>query len=72
MFDLVFEGISYFSPNELFELDTSNAVMSATLFSDLNDPNNASNPKNKLENPNHFMEQFGDVPTLSIVLERQL
>ena len=55
-FAWAYEGMPYFKPYEIFAPETSNAVMSAILFSDLNDPNNASNPKNKLNNPNELFK----------------
>lgn len=55
-FGWVFEGIPYFKPYEIFAPETSNAVMSAILFSDLNDESSASNPKTKLDNPNELFK----------------
>eukprot|EP00551_Chaetoceros_affinis_P007154 CAMPEP_0203667514 /NCGR_PEP_ID=MMETSP0090-20130426/4344_1 /ASSEMBLY_ACC=CAM_ASM_001088 /TAXON_ID=426623 /ORGANISM="Chaetoceros affinis, Strain CCMP159" /LENGTH=754 /DNA_ID=CAMNT_0050531703 /DNA_START=90 /DNA_END=2354 /DNA_ORIENTATION=+ len=55
-FAWAYEGMPYFKPYEIFAPETSNAVMSAILFSDLNDPDNASNPKNKLSNPNELFK----------------
>lgn len=55
-FAWAYEGMPYFKPYEIFGPETSNAVMSAILFSDLNDPKNASNPKNKLNNPNELFK----------------
>jgi len=55
-FAWAYEGMPYFKPYEIFAPETSNAVMSAILFSDLNDPENASNPKNKLNNPNELFK----------------
>lgn len=50
-FAWAYEGMPYFEPYEIFAPETSNAVMSAILFSDLNDPKSAANPKTKLSNP---------------------
>jgi hypothetical protein len=55
-FAWAYEGMPYFKPYEIFAPETSNSVMSAILFSDLNDPDNASNPKNKLNNPNELFK----------------
>jgi hypothetical protein len=53
-FAWAYEGMPYFKPYEIFAPETSNAVMSAILFADLNDPKSSGNPKNKLENPNQL------------------
>lgn len=55
-FAWAYEGMPYFKPYEIFAPETSNAVMSAILFSDLNDENAASNPKSKLNNPNELFK----------------
>jgi len=55
-FAWAYEGMPYFKPYEIFEPETSNAVMSAILLSDLNDSENASNPKVKLNNPNELFK----------------
>ena len=55
-FAWAYEGMPYFTPYEIFAPETSNSVMSAILFSDLNDPENASNPKVKLNNPNELFK----------------
>lgn len=55
-FAWAYEGMPYFKPYEIFEPETSNAVMSAILLSDLNDPTNASSPKVKLNNPNELFK----------------
>lgn len=55
-FAWAYEGMPYFKPYEIFAPETSNAVMSAILFSDLSDPENASNPKVKLNNPNELFK----------------
>jgi len=44
-FAWTYEGMPYFKPNENFAPETSNAVMSAILISDLNDGENASTPR---------------------------
>lgn len=53
-FAWAYEGMPYFEPYEIFAPETSNAVMSAILFSDLNNPKSAGNPKTKLANPNQL------------------
>jgi hypothetical protein len=53
-FAWAYEGMPYFKPYEIFAPETSNAVMSAILFSDLNNPKSSGNPKNKLANPNQL------------------
>jgi len=53
-FAWAYEGMPYFKPYEIFAPETSNAVMSAILFYDLNDPASSGNPKNKLSNPNQL------------------
>lgn len=53
-FAWAYEGMPYFKPYEIFAPETSNAVMSAILFADLNDPKSSGNPKNPLENPNQL------------------
>ena len=53
-FAWAYEGMPYFTPYEIFEPATSNAVMSAILFSDLNNAKSSGNPKNKLSNPNQL------------------
>jgi hypothetical protein len=55
-FAWAYEGMPYFKPYEISAPETSNAVMSAILFSDLNDPENASNPAVKLNNPNELFK----------------
>jgi hypothetical protein len=57
-FAWAYEGMPYFKPFEIFAPETSNAVMSAILFYDLNDPCSAGNPKVKLNNPNQLFS-FG-------------
>ncbi|CAJ1894212.1 unnamed protein product [Cylindrotheca closterium] len=53
-FAWAYEGMPYFTPYEIFAPETSNAVMTAILFSDINDPKSVGNPKNKLNNPNQL------------------
>ncbi|GFH61932.1 hypothetical protein CTEN210_18408 [Chaetoceros tenuissimus] len=55
-FAWAYEGMPYFKPYEIFAPETSNAVMSAILLSDLNDEKNASNPKVQLANPNELFK----------------
>uniref|UniRef100_A0A6S9ITY6 very-long-chain (3R)-3-hydroxyacyl-CoA dehydratase n=2 Tax=Ditylum brightwellii TaxID=49249 RepID=A0A6S9ITY6_9STRA len=57
-FAWAYEGMPYFKPYEISAPSTSNSVMSAILFYDLNDPASAGNPKTKLNNPNQIF-QFG-------------
>jgi hypothetical protein len=58
-FAWAYEGMPYFKPYEIFAPETSNAVMSAILFYDLNDPTSAGNPKKKLNNPNELFKYGG-------------
>jgi hypothetical protein len=53
-FAWAYEGMPYFKPYEIFAPETSNAVMSAILFADLNDPSSAGNPKTVHANPNQL------------------
>merc|ERR1719203_1337230 len=53
-FAWAYEGMPYFRPYEIFAPETSNAVMTALLFSDLNDPKSVANPKTTLSNPNQL------------------
>lgn len=53
-FAWAYEGMPYFKPYEIFAPETSNAVMSAILFSDLSSPKSSGNPKTKLSNPNQL------------------
>merc|ERR1712087_697860 len=53
-FAWAYEGMPYFKPYEIFAPETSNAVMSAILFYDINDPTSAGNPKTLLSNPNQL------------------
>merc|ERR1712176_477942 len=53
-FAWAFEGMPYFKPYEIFAPETSNAVMSAILFSDLNNVKSVGNPQNSLPNPNQL------------------
>jgi len=55
-FAWAYEGMPYFKPYEIFAPETSNAVMSALLLFDLNDPSSAGNPKTKLSNPNQLFQ----------------
>jgi hypothetical protein len=58
-FAWAYEGMPFFKPYEIFAPETSNAVMSALLFSDLNDPASAGNPRTKLSNPNQLFSYGG-------------
>lgn len=51
-FAWAYEGLPYFKPFEVATPDVSNNVMSAILFSDLNDEKSIANPKVPLDNPN--------------------
>ena len=51
-FAWAYEGLPYFKPFEVATPDVSNNVMSAILFSDLNDEKSVANPKVPLDNPN--------------------
>jgi hypothetical protein len=53
-FAWAYEGMPFFKPYEIFAPETSNAVMSAILFYDLNEPTSSGNPKTKLSNPNQL------------------
>jgi hypothetical protein len=57
-FAWAYEGMPYFKPFEIFAPETSNAVMSALLFYDLNDIRSSGNPKSSLGNPNQLFS-FG-------------
>jgi len=58
-FAWAYEGMPYFEPYEIFAPETSNAVMSAILFSDLNDGKRSSSPKTSLKNPNQLFSEGG-------------
>lgn len=53
-FAWAYEGMPYFKPYEIAAPETSNAVMSAILFSDLKNPKSVANPKTTLANPNQL------------------
>ena len=53
-FAWAYEGMPYFTPYEIFAPETSNSVMSAILFHDLNEPKSSGNPKTELANPNQL------------------
>ncbi|GAB5363818.1 hypothetical protein AAMO2058_000915800 [Amorphochlora amoebiformis] len=46
-FKWAYGGIPYFKPYEIFDQDTTNAVMTAALINDIQNPNSAANPKNR-------------------------
>jgi len=50
-FAWAYDGMPFFQPYEIFEQETSNAVMSAILIQDLNNPKAAANPTVPLKNP---------------------
>lgn len=58
-FAWAYEGMPYFTPYEIFAPETSNAVMSAILFSDLNNKKSIANPENKISNPNQLFSHNG-------------
>lgn len=51
LFALAYKGFHFFKPLEVFQQETSNAVMAAMLIHDIRNPNVPSNPKNKIRNP---------------------
>jgi len=51
LFALAYQGFHFFAPLEVFQQETSNAVMAAMLIHDIRNPKVPSNPKNKLRNP---------------------
>lgn len=51
LFALAYQGFHFFKPLEVFQQETSNAVMAAVLIHDIRNPKVLSNPKNKLRNP---------------------
>merc|ERR1712113_418586 len=53
-FAWAYEGMPYFKPYEIFAPETSNSVMSAILFSDLNDGKSVANPGTPVSNPNQL------------------
>ena len=57
-FAWAYEGMPYFKPYEIFAPSTSNAVMTALLFFDINDTSSVANPNTKLSNPNQLFS-FG-------------
>lgn len=79
-FKLAYGGMGYFRPMEVFQEDTSNAVMGALLINDLRNEQSAANPNVRLRNPmNLFTEnsfhggawrigwKFGCIGTPSVV-----
>eukprot|EP01119_Soliformovum_irregulare_P020203 TRINITY_DN6509_c0_g3_i1.p1 TRINITY_DN6509_c0_g3~~TRINITY_DN6509_c0_g3_i1.p1 ORF type:complete len:527 (-),score=168.14 TRINITY_DN6509_c0_g3_i1:62-1642(-) len=50
-FAWAYSGMPYFKPYEIFDQESSNAVMSAILIHDLNNPKAAANPQTVLKNP---------------------
>lgn len=55
-FAMAYEGMPYFAPYEIFEPDTSKAVMLALLTFDFRDKDSAANPSTKLSNPNELFK----------------
>mmetsp|Transcript_803 Transcript_803/g.1546 ORF Transcript_803/g.1546 Transcript_803/m.1546 type:complete len:768 (-) Transcript_803:236-2539(-) len=57
LFALAYKGMHYFRPLEVFQQETSNAVMGGLLLNDISNPASAANPETKLTNPlNLFTE----------------
>lgn len=56
-FAWAYDGMPYFKPLEIFQQETSNAVMSALLINDVRNENSVANPKIPLSNP---LELFKD------------
>lgn len=56
MFQAAYGGFHLFRPLEVFYQETSNAVMTALLVSDMLDPTSAANPRNILANPYQLFE----------------
>jgi len=56
-FAWAYDGMPYFKPIEIFQQETSNAVMGALLIHDIRNKNSISNPTVKLDNP---LELFRD------------
>jgi len=50
-FAWAYDGMPYFKPLEIFEQETSNAVMSAILIHDLNNEKAVARPETRLRNP---------------------
>jgi len=50
-FAWAYDGMPYFTPFEIFEQETSNAVMGAILVHDLRNPKAVANPSVRLGNP---------------------
>lgn len=51
LFALAYQGFHFFRPLEVFQQETSNAVMAAMLIHDVSNDKVPANPKNKLRNP---------------------
>lgn len=79
-FKLAYGGMGYFKPLEVFQEETSNAVMGGLLLHDISNPESASHPDRALRNPlNLFTEtsfhggawrcgyKFGCIGTGSVV-----
>merc|ERR1712000_516291 len=50
-FAWAYDGMPYFTPLEIFQQETSNAVMGALLINDIRNANSVSHPNRKLDNP---------------------
>lgn len=56
-FAWAYDGMSYFKPMEIFQQETSNAVMCALLIYDLNSDQSYANPAVQLRNPLELFSQ---------------
>ncbi|KAJ1565892.1 Very-long-chain (3R)-3-hydroxyacyl-CoA dehydratase PASTICCINO 2 [Nowakowskiella sp. JEL0078] len=55
MFQLAYEGFKFFNPLEVFESETSNALMATLLIHDLRNERSVKNPKSGIEVQNPLM-----------------
>jgi len=58
-FAWAYDGMPYFKPMEIFEQQTSNAVMGALLIHDVRNPQSAANPQVKLDNAYELFKHCG-------------
>jgi len=58
-FAWAYDGMPYFKPMEIFEQQTSNAVMGALLVHDIRNPQSVANPQVKLDNPYELFKHCG-------------
>jgi len=54
-----YDGMPYFPPMEIFDQETSNAVMAALLIHDIRNPQAVANPSVKLDNPYELFKHYG-------------